>query len=284
MRILQAMVLIGSVLLTAASAHARSVHAHPRDPSVAMLDALPEIAGGTVASVEDGTTLTLTDGKILRLAGLLAPNAPLALPKETPWPAADAARQALADLVLGRAVSLRGDHPAPDRHGRLAGQLILTEGGWVQRALLRQGRDRVELTAGTASLAEPLLKAEAEARRRHQGLWRLPAYAIRAPDRLTARDTGSFVLVEGKVLSIAPTHEATYLDFAEDWHHGFTVRLPHAALQRAAAAGGFDPASLEGRQVRVRGWLSYEGRPILDLEDLAALEPLSDRRKPTRRR
>jgi hypothetical protein len=113
------------------------------------------------------------------------------------------------------------------------------------------------------------------------GLWRLPIYAVRRPDGLTARDTGGFVLVEGRVLSIAPTHEATYLDFAEDWHHGFTVRIPRALLQRA---DGFDPATLEGRQVRVRGWLAYEGRPILDLADPSALELLPNARKSTKRR
>lgn len=245
------------------------------------LDALPEIASGTVQSVEDGATLTLADGKILRLAGLLAPAAPLAMDKDAAWPSAEAARQALADRALGRTVTLRAAQDKPDRHGRLIGQAILDDGTWLQRDLLAQGRDRLELTHDTAALAAVLLKAEADARRHHRGLWRLPVYAVRAPDGLTARDTGGFVLVEGRVLSVAPTHEATYLDFAEDWHHGFTVRIPHALLQRA---DGFDPATLEGRQVRVRGWLAYEGRPILDLEDPAALEPLPNTRKSTQRR
>jgi micrococcal nuclease len=245
------------------------------------LDALPEIANGTVQSVEDGATLTLADGKVLRLAGLLAPAAPLAMDKDVAWPSAEAARQALADRALGRTVTLRAAQDKPDRHDRLLGQAILEDGTWLQRDLLIQGRDRLELTHDTAALAEALLKAEADARRHHRGLWRLPAYAVRAPDALTARDTGAFVLVEGRVLSVAPTHEATYLDFAEDWHHGFTVRIPHALLQRA---DGFDPAALEGRPVRVRGWLVYEGRPILDLEDPAALEPLPNARKSTKRR
>jgi micrococcal nuclease len=252
--------------------------AAPRTPA---LDALPEIATGTVQSVEDGATLTLTDGRLFRLAGLLAPVAPLAMGKDAHWPAADAARQALADRAIGRAVTLRAGQDKPDRHGRLVGQAILADGTWLQRDLLRQGCDRLEPTRDTAALAAMLLKAEADARRHHRGLWRLPIYAVRPPDGLTARDTGGFVLVEGRVLSIAPTHEATYLDFAEDWHHGFTVRIPRAVLQRAE---GLDPATLEGRQVRVRGWLAYEGRPILDLEDPAALEPLPDGRKPTKRR
>jgi endonuclease YncB( thermonuclease family) len=252
-------------------------HAKPHDTAVA---ALPEVAAGTVQSIEDGATLTLADGKILRLAGLIAPVAPLSMSKDAPWPAAEAARQALADLALGQTITLRAAQDKPDRHGRLVGQAMLGEGTWLQRDLLRQGRDRLELTRDLAPVAPMLLKAEADARRHHRGLWRLPIYAVRAPDHLTARDTGGFVLVEGRVLSVAPTHESTFLDFAEDWHHGFTVRIPHAVLQRA---DGFDPAALEGQRVRVRGWLAYEGRPILDLEDIAALELLPNARKATKR-
>jgi len=251
--------------------------AKPRD---AALDGLPEVASGTVQSVEDGATLTLADGKVLRLAGLIAPAAPLAMNKDVPWPAADAARQALADLALGQAVTLRARQDKPDRHGRLVGQATLGNGTWLQDQLLRQGRDRLELTRDVGPVAPMLLKAEADARRHHRGLWRLSVYAVRAPDHLTARDTGGFVLVEGRVLSVAPTHEATFLDFAQDWRHGFTVRIPRAVLQRA---DDFDPAALEGRRVRVRGWLAYEGRPILDLEDVTALELLPDGRKATQR-
>jgi endonuclease YncB( thermonuclease family) len=249
--------------------------------SVPAPDALPEIAAGPVRSVEDGATVTLEDGRVLRLAGLLAPTAPLALDPDASWPIADSARQALEDLVRGQNLSLRAAAAAPDRHGRLVGQAILTDGTWLQRELLKQGRDRFEPTRDLGPLAVSLLKAEADARRHHRGLWRLAAYAVRTPDNLTARDTGGFVLVEGQVLSVAPAHDATYLDFAQDWHHGFTVRIPHAVLQRA---DGFDAGTLQGAKVRVRGWLAYEGRPILDLDDVAALEPLPKGRKPTKRR
>lgn len=265
-------VLVGLALLPVVA------HAKPRDTA---FDALPEIAGGTVRSVEDGATLTLADGRVLRLAGLLAPAAPLAMSQDAVWPTAEAARRALADLALDRTVTLRAAEDKPDRRGRLIGQAILADGTWLQRDLLRQGRVRFEPTRETAALAPALLKAEADARRHRRGLWRLAIYAVRAPDALTARDTGGFVLVEGKVLSVAATHEATYLDFAQDWHHGFTVRLPRVLLQRA---DGLDPAALEGRRIRVRGWLAYEGRPILDLADMSALEPLPDGRKSTKRR
>jgi endonuclease YncB( thermonuclease family) len=252
---------------------AASAEARPRAVADAAPD-LPEIAAGTVASVEDGTTVTLADGRVLRLGGLLAPAAPLTRDRDAPWPSAEAARIALADRVLGRPVSLRAADAAPDRHGRLVGQLIAADGAWIQAALVRQGADRVELGQATAPLAGPLLKAEADARRHRRGLWRLPIYAVRKPETLAARDTATFVLVEARVLSTAATHDATFLDFAEDWHHGFTVRLPHRALEHAT---GFDPAALEGRAVRVRGWLVWEGRPILDLADVAALELLPAR-------
>ena len=244
-------------------------------------DSSPEIAVGPVRSVEDGATLTLDDGRQIRLAGLLSPAPPLALTPDTPWPAADAARQALDDISQGRTVSLHSDHATPDRHGRLSGQAWLADGTWLQMTLLRAGRDRLEPTADLGPFAAALLKAEADARRHRRGLWRLAAYAVRTPDHLTSRDTGSFVLVEGRVLSVAPTHDATYLDFAEDWRHGFTVRIPRAVLQQA---DGFDGDALKDRQVRVRGWLAFEGRPILELETAAALELRPKPRKAPKRR
>ena len=88
------MAMAGVLLIMPLAAGAR-----PRDPAP---DDLPEIAAGTVQSVEDGATLTLADGRVVRLAGLLAPGAPLAMNKDTVWPAADPSAdraQALAELA-----------------------------------------------------------------------------------------------------------------------------------------------------------------------------------------
>ena len=59
------------------------------------------------------------------------------------------------------------------------------------------------------------------------------------------------------------------------------VRIPRAVLQRGQD-GDFDPAAFEGRKVRVRGWLAYEGRPIIELDDPSALEALPGRKSTKR--
>ena len=88
-----------AILLLLALAVGRPMEAWPDQP-----------AGGgqaVVSAVIDGDTVMLADGRQLRLAGIAAPKRPLDRADDSPWPLADAARSALAGLVLG---SLAGRH------------------------------------------------------------------------------------------------------------------------------------------------------------------------------
>ena len=72
---------------------------------------------GTVATVIDGETLQLADGKTVRLIGAKAPMPPLGWRGEDPWPLVDKAKDALESLASGREVELRFGGPRTDRHG-----------------------------------------------------------------------------------------------------------------------------------------------------------------------
>src|SRR5262245_60305897 len=94
--------------------------------------------GGTavVAAVADGDTLRLTDGRTLRLAGIIGPAAN--------EPLADAARARLSALAQGRVVVIAYGARHMDRHGRFVVQAWLAEddgarGTWLQEALLTDG-------------------------------------------------------------------------------------------------------------------------------------------------
>ena len=54
---------------------------------------LPAAETGTVASVIDGETLKLTDGRTVRLIGAKAPMPPLGWRGEDPWPFVDEAKR-----------------------------------------------------------------------------------------------------------------------------------------------------------------------------------------------
>ena len=73
----------------------------------------------------------------------------------------------------------------------------------------------------------------------------------------------SFQLVEGRVLDAARVRTRAHLNFGPDWRTDFTVTLD-ARARRLFRDAGFDPLALEGRRVRVRGWLREFNGLLID--------------------
>jgi endonuclease YncB( thermonuclease family) len=236
---------------------------------------VPERAKGEpvqarLAAVMDGMTLSLADGSTLRLAGLLAP------PEREPF--GHEAKAGLAALIAGAALRLYPMEMPADRYGRRLAQVYVLRDGapplWLQGALLDQGLARVFTTSDNRSCAAALLAREAAARAAGHGLWALPAYAVRDAARLAPADIGHFVLVEGRVLSVAARSKTAYLDYGRNWRFDFTVEIaqPDLALFRAE---GYDLASLAGHAVRVRGWLEKLNGPMIAVTHPEQIERLA---------
>jgi len=209
----------------------------------------------------DGDTLALAGGRVLRLAGILAPKTAERTRERELDGAAAAAREALDRLARGKRLVLWHADAAEDRHGRLFAYARTTEGVWLQDELLRLGQTRVFTLPGSAERAAAMLKIEAEARGARRGLWALAAYAVRG-DEDAGRFTDSFQLVEGRVLKAASAREMYYLNFGRDFRRDFTIGLDRAAL-RLFRRANLDPASLEGKRVRIRGWVLWRGGPYI---------------------
>ncbi len=229
-----------------------------------------------VTAVLDGDTLELEDGRRVRLAGIEAAKPPRnAGPADgRVWPLAEAATRALSELALGRRVALHG--PAPvDRHGRLLAHLVREDGLWLQSALVVRGLARVHTRPDARAYAAELLAGEEEARTAARGLWRSRVYAVRDaadPDEL-ARDRDGFQLVEGVVLAISKSGGEAWLDFGTDWRSDVTVHIGRAAMREVTRAG-IDPLSLEGRRVRVRGWITLRNGPMIEITHPEQIEKL----------
>jgi len=235
-------------------------------PTPAPPPALQPESQGRVVEIVDGDTVVLADGREVRLVGIQAPKLPLGRDMD-PWPLADRAHAALAELVTGRPVALAYGGRRVDRYGRQLAHLLRPGGHpaaptlWVQGALVARGLARVYSFADNRTAVADLLRLERQARAAGRGIWAHPFYRVRS--RQEAHDAiGSFQVVLGRVRDTAEVRGRVYLNFGADWRRDFTVSIPPEARERFARAG-IAPLSYEGRWVRVRGWIeSYNGPSI----------------------
>ena len=113
---------------------------------------------------------------------------------------------------------------------------------------------------GSRACAADLLKRENTARTAKLGLWSDPYYEVL--DAETPTDVlahrGRFALVEGRVLSVRESGATIYVNFGRRWSEDFTVTVLKRN-ERNFAAAGLDLKSLEGRRVRVQGWIEERG-------------------------
>ena len=206
---------------------------------------LTGLGTATVASVRDGRTLLLTDGRELRLAAIEAN---------------DASRAALNALAVGKVLRLEKLGPEQDRYGRVSA-IAYTDDAHesLQQVMLAQGEARVSARVGNRPCAELLLQAERAARAAARGLWADPNFAP-----LPSHDvTGMFALIEGKVLSVRESGATIYVNFGRRWAQDFAVTILKRH-RRDFAAANIDPKELEGRRIRVRGWVEQRRGPMME--------------------
>ncbi len=225
---------------------------------------------GEVTAIFDGRTLQLADGRIIRLAGI---DVPLAQHAEGDTAAA-AAKAALASLVDKRSVTVRAPRDETDRYGRLVAYVFLPGSDRpVQQSLLEQGSARLSYRAADDDCRNALVAAEREARIVRRGLWADPRFAIRAaePAADLNADRGRYVVVEGVVQSVRTSGATTYLNFARRWSEGFSVSL-RKRDERGFAAAGLAPKTLEGKRIRVRGYVEQRSGPRIEASEPSQIE------------
>lgn len=213
-----------------------------------------------VKEVLTGDLLRLTDGRVVRLAGIRAPAGD-GEPAGTERFAGQA-RAELSRLLDGQMIRLAPAEAAHDRYGRLVAHIERSDGLWLQGALLEQGLAQVQTRPGEAARAGEILAIEQTARAARRGLW---GEATFMPQDAGALDdsTGRFRIVQGRVLRVAPTERYVYLNFGADWRADFTVRVRRTELKSALA--GVDLEGLAGRLVEVRGVVLEAGGPLIEL-------------------
>ncbi len=247
----------------------------------------------TVTRALDGETLTVDGGTQVRLIGALAPRAFDTAGDAGHWPMAEQSRLGLEQLVAGRSVRLAFAGRRIDRYGRLLAHVFV--GGddnrvWVQGEMLKRGLARAYGLEGNTQCLAELIAHEALARGQAVGLWAETLYAVRSADDTAAllRLAGTFQIVEGQVVGVSSVRGRTYINFAHDWRQDFTVVI-RAAGKRSSGAAGALPDALQGRSIRVRGWIERRGGPMMAINHPAEIQLLgtdeaAEPRRPTRRR
>lgn len=220
----------------------------------------------------DGDTLRLADGRLLRLAVIEAPKRPLDVAADQPWPLAEAARAALAELAVARDWALVPAGTPYDRYGRLLGHLVDEEGNWLNAQLVAAGLARVVSRADLRLWAAALLEVERLARAQGLGFWAVRAYRVLPADEAHF-GLNRLALVEGRVRAVATVRQRTYLNFGEDWREDFTASL-EPAVRRLFEQEGLEPTGYEGRLLRVRGWVLPVNGTLIEITHPEQIEVL----------
>lgn len=227
-----------------------------------------------VDAVIDGDTLKLTDGSLLRLAGIEAPKRGLAPGDTAMTRLATAAEAALRALVGDGPLTLQLDAGRRDRYGRRLAQAVNDKGDWLQAVLIGGGNARVRGDGRNRRDLRTLLHVEAQARAAAQGIWRHPAFAVRrADDPKLARFADSFQIIEGRVVAAALAGGMGYINFGLDRETDLTLVVKKPALDP------LDPAMLDltwltSKAIRCRGWLDLYKGPRIDISHPEQIEVL----------
>ena len=235
-------------------------------------EALAPGGAGLAVEIVDGDTLVLKDGRSVRLVGLQAPKLPLGRKGFKTWPLAEAAKRHLTDLALGKRLTLSYGGRRTDRYDRLLAHLHDPGGLWIQGAMLEAGMARVYTFPDNRALAVRMLALERTARTARRGIWADRFYRVRGLGD-AMRDVGSFQLIEGRVRKVAVVRGRSYLNFGADWRRDFTISIDRRH-SRVFASAGLDPRHLEGRLVRVRGWLKSRNGPMIEATHPEQIEVL----------
>ncbi len=213
---------------------------------------------GRVSAILDARTFRMDDGREARLAGI-----------ETATPG----NAALAALVAGRNVTLRGETDTPDRYGRQPAFVFVEQAATpVQSQLLAQGDALVSGTVADKGCAAELTAAETAARQAKRGIWAGSAVIKNAesPGDILAR-IGQFTVVEGKVLSVRQAGATSYINFGRRWTRDFAVTISRRMVP-AFEAAGISLKSLENKRIRVRGYIEARGGPRIEALRVGQIE------------
>jgi micrococcal nuclease len=200
-----------------------------------------------VSHVYDGDTLTLRDGRRLRLIGADAPE--MGRDGNPSEPMAIAARDYLRRLIFsgGQRLELHYDKERQDRYGRTLAHAFLSDGTSITASLLGDGYARHLAVPPNLWLGDCYQAASADARTNQLGIWALERYQVRESASLSPRTRG-FNVVAGSVTRIGKGQANTWINLQGQ----FALRIEKDDL---GYFKDWDFSELVGQRLEAAGWV-----------------------------
>ncbi len=224
------------------------------------LNLMPLAASG--AEAISGDVIQLDDGRMVRLRGIKAEG--------------DTAQSHLQSFINDTTITTEG--AALDRYGQVLAETYTADGTrktWLQGAMLQAGDAFVYPPTGSEPHLAEMLKLEGAARKAKRGLWNDSAYADLSAADPARIPYGQFAFIAGKVVQAERIKNMFYLNFGEDWRQDFTIAIAAHDL-RLFKKAGIDPATYEGKTIRVRGWVKRNFGPMITVTHPAQIEILGE--------
>lgn len=242
--------------------------APPQSQEVTTISLVTESRPVLVKSVHDGDTITLIDGRKVRLIGINAPE--VARKNDPAQQGGDAAAKWLQHRLRGKKVVLVHDAEQQDRYKRQLAYVELEDGTDINRELLANGLAHVVVKPPNIGRLQLYLQTEAKARQQQLGIWQNSQYQLTNAD-VALRYRNTFRRLQGVVTRVEPKKTAwilslgnnTKIIIANDYVDSFTAEGKH-------------PRKLLQQQLIVRGWVHQsQGEPVVRLVHPAEIESVS---------
>ncbi len=236
-------------------------------PTLAAEACLEGATEAIAAEVPDARSITLSDGRTLRLTGV----EPFDLLRPNLTEAEAALRQRVERLVMNGGLAVRLITDKADRYGRLPA-LIAFGGVLLQERLAEAGLAIAFAGGDPIPCFAHILAAEEKAREAAKGYWAQTRLPAATPEEL-GDSVGSFAIFESTILSVGNRTTRTYLNFGTTWSRDVTVEIARADRDRHFG-GEAALAALAGQKVRVRGYVEEKSGPMIAVRSVMQLEVL----------
>lgn len=225
-----------------------------------------------VSDVIDGVTIEVEDKIKVRLSGIWVPWETDDDPGETVKKAATLLNKVARGHYVRLYQTKNENTGRTNRMGQALAQVERDDGLWLQGVLLYAGLATVMTSESTPEQASRMYAIESDARKRKAGLWASTRWKVLSPTE--AKDfVNEYRVVEGKVFSTAMRNNTFFINFDRDWKTDFTITV--ASNQRMAfSRAHVNLMGLNGKTVRIRGWIRNYNGPTIEVTHPQQIEVL----------